>query len=156
MATSVSQRLTISSSFCAPVSVPRSGSGGGRLMVLVMVWASWNDRSVGDVHHLRRLTGKREIMRDKHQRRPAFAVDLQEQRHDLALGLDVEIGGRLVREQQKRIVDERPRDRSAALLASRHLRWIGVEMRSQSKIRQQLRGALIGVSGCAVAAEQRR
>ncbi len=66
MATSVSQRLTISSSFCASVSVPRSGSGGGRLMVArPIMLASWDDCSVGDLHHLFRFTGKCEIMRDK-------------------------------------------------------------------------------------------
>jgi hypothetical protein len=120
-----------------------------------MVMASWNDRSVGDVHHLRRRAGKREIMRDKDQCRLAFTVDLQQQRHDLVFGLGVEIGGRLVRQQQNRIVDERPRDHGAALLACRHLRWIGVEMRSTSELRQEPRGPLIAFGGCAIAAEER-
>ena len=46
-------------------------------------------------------------------------VQLLEQRHDFARGPAVEVAGRLVGEQQVRLVGERARDRDALLLAAR-------------------------------------
>src|SRR5580704_18420676 len=51
----------------------------------------------------------------------SLGVDAREQRHDLVRSLGIEIAGRLVAEQDQRIVDERPRDRGALLLAARKL-----------------------------------
>src|SRR5882724_5649079 len=44
--------------------------------------------------------------------------------HHSLPGAVVEIGGRLVGEDQRRIADQRPRDRGALLFAARHLRWL--------------------------------
>ena len=41
--------------------------------------------------------------------------------HHLDAGSRVEVPGRLVRQQNRRVVDERPRDRDALLLAAREL-----------------------------------
>src|SRR5215472_8738247 len=48
----------------------------------------------------------------------ALRVDAREERHDLARGLGIEISGRLVAQEDERIVDERSRDRRALLLAA--------------------------------------
>src|SRR5688572_14059135 len=48
--------------------------------------------------------------------RLAFVVQALEHRHDLFRRLRVEVAGRLVREYQSRIVDERARDRHPLLL----------------------------------------
>ena len=42
----------------------------------------------------------------------------REQRHDLGAGLRIEVAGRLVGEQDRRVVDQRPRDRHALALAA--------------------------------------
>src|ERR1700681_4950930 len=49
----------------------------------------------------------------------ALGVDAREQRHDLVRSLGIEVSGRLVAEQDQRVVDERPRDRGPLLLAAR-------------------------------------
>ena len=53
--------------------------------------------------------------------RRAARVDLTEQIHDLERQIGIEIAGRLVREHELRIVDERARDRDPLLLAARQL-----------------------------------
>ena len=64
------------------------------------------------------------IVRHEHQRRLARAVDVEQQLDDLVAGGAVEIAGRLVGEQDRRIVRQRARDRDALLLAARELRRI--------------------------------
>ena len=51
----------------------------------------------------------------------AGGVEALEDGHDLDAGLRVEVAGRLVGEQDRRIVDERPGDRDALTLAARQL-----------------------------------
>ena len=50
---------------------------------------------------------------------PRALTQPEDQVHDLAAGIDVEIAGRLVRQQDLRIVDQGPRQRDALLLAAR-------------------------------------
>ena len=58
-------------------------------------------------------------MGDHHQRRSQFPVEFEHQRHHLLAGRVVEAAGRLVREQQRRLLHEGPRQRHALLLAAR-------------------------------------
>ena len=51
----------------------------------------------------------------------AGLVQAGEQRHDLGAGLRVEVAGRLVGEQDRRVVHERARDGHALALAARQL-----------------------------------
>ena len=53
--------------------------------------------------------------------RVSARVQLLEERHDLASGLRVQVSGRLVGEEDRRIVDERPRDRDALTLSAGEL-----------------------------------
>ena len=63
--------------------------------------------------------------------RPAGGVELVEQRHDLGAGVAVEVAGRLVGEDQRRLRDERARDRDPLLLAARQLGRLVVEAIAQ-------------------------
>ena len=57
--------------------------------------------------------------------------------HDLDLGLLVQIGGRLVGQEQGRCVDQRSGDNRTALLAGRHLRRIRIEVFGEAQLLQQ-------------------
>ena len=61
----------------------------------------------------------RVVRGDDHRR--ARAVDPVEQLHDPDRGLGIEVAGRLVGQQQRRVVDERARHRDALLLAAGEL-----------------------------------
>ena len=63
----------------------------------------------------------------RHEDGGPFRVDLAEQVHDLEGEIGIEIARRLVREDERRLVDERPRDRDALLLAARQLDGIRVD-----------------------------
>ena len=56
-----------------------------------------------------------------HQDRRAAAVDPVEELHDPDGRVGVEVAGRLVADEQRRVVDERARDRDALLLAAGEL-----------------------------------
>jgi len=57
---------------------------------------------------------------------------------DLVAGLRVELAGRLVGQDQDRVLDQGPRDRHPLLLASRHLVGPVVEPVAQADVRQEL------------------
>src|SRR6266540_371185 len=84
-------------------------------------FASSDDPAVAqrdrDVGLLRELL----IVRDEHDRRLAPAVDVDQEIDDLVAGPRVEIAGRLVGEQDRGLVRERPGDRDALLFAAREL-----------------------------------
>ena len=64
------------------------------------------------------------IVRHQHQRHAARAPHLQQQVEDVPAVRAVEVAGRLVGEDQRRIVGQRPRDGDALLLAAGQLRRI--------------------------------
>ena len=61
------------------------------------------------------------IVRDHDDGLAVLAVERLQQVEDLVAGLAIEIAGRLVAEQQRRIGDDRARDADALLLAAREL-----------------------------------
>jgi len=66
---------------------------------------------------------------------------------DLAFGLFIEIRRRLVREQQRRRVDEGTRNDGATLLAGGDFSRIGIDVGSKAELREQLGGRAVGVPG---------
>src|SRR5947208_2327331 len=73
------------------------------------------------------------------QDRPALSGQSPQQREDLRAGLRVEVAGRLVGEDQARVVDERPRQREPLLLATGHLmRPAAAQMRQPELVNQPL------------------
>src|SRR5436190_282587 len=74
---------------------------------------------------------------DQHRR--ARAVDAVEQLHDPDRRLGVEVPGRLIGEQERRVVDERPGDRDALLLAAGELVGVVVDLRLQPDQAEDLR-----------------
>ena len=65
--------------------------------------------------------GRVRVVRDHHDRLAVLAVQRLEQVEDLVAGLAIEVAGRLVAQQQRRIGDDRAGDPDALLLAARQL-----------------------------------
>ena len=71
-------------------------------------------------HALAHLVDHLAVVRD-HEDRRAGAVDAVEELHDPDGGVRVEVPGRLVADEERRVVDDRARDRDALLLAAGEL-----------------------------------
>jgi hypothetical protein len=71
-------------------------------------------------HGVSRLRGPR-IVGHHEDRLVQLAVELRQQAEDLSGRFPVEVARRLVRDEQRRIADDRPRDRDALLLSPREL-----------------------------------
>ena len=63
-----------------------------------------------------------------------------------SLVVRVEVAGRLVGEQQRRAVDQRPGDRDALLLAAGELRRVVVQPVAQADALEQLRGPVAALA----------
>ncbi len=98
-------------------SVASSVDGHGAFGLLHDAAVTKRDRHVGN-------RGDLGIVGDEDERRASRAVDLQQQVDDVAAGRAVEIAGRFVRQQDRRVVGERAGDRDALLLAARELRRV--------------------------------
>ena len=76
---------------------------------------------------VRDLGDDAEVMRHEKHRHAVAPLQLHDQFQDLRLRRDVERGGRLVRDEQRRLQRERHRDADTLALAARELVRIGVE-----------------------------
>ena len=74
-----------------------------------------------------------------HEDGRAGAVDAVEELHDPDRGVGVEVAGRLVADEERRVVHERARDRDALLLAARELVREAVHLRAEADEREDLR-----------------
>ena len=100
------------------------------------------DDAVGEGGHVR-------LVCHQHDRQAALAIERLNGRHDLVRGPRVEVSRRLVRQQDRRIVDEGPRDRDPLLLAARQLaREAALPVRQPEQLERLLRvhGAVREVS----------
>ena len=97
-------------------------------------------------HHAVAALRQREIVGDQHQRGAALRVPGEQELDDLAAGRLVEIAGRLVGDQDRRIRRERAGERDALLLAAGELGRIVVEPVAQAD-RGKLRAARSNASG---------
>ena len=86
------------------------------------------------------------IVRDQDQRHASIASHLQQQVEHMTPIRAVQIAGRLIGEDQRRIVGQRPSDRNALLLASRQLRRIVMPAIVQADFVEQRLGPLGGVA----------
>src|SRR4029077_8522602 len=64
------------------------------------------------------VPGQLQIMGDEEEAETFSLLQFFEESDDFALGAFVEVAGRLVGEQQRRRIDQRPRDGGAALFAT--------------------------------------
>ena len=80
------------------------------------------------------------LMRD-HQHGRALFVDLRQQLHDIVGHLRVDVAGRLVGDDQRRIVHQRPRQPHALLFAAGQLRRIAAALVLQVEQLQNIRHA---------------
>ena len=86
------------------------------------------------------------IVCDDHERDASVFAYLQQQIEHVAAVRAVEIAGRFVGEDQRRIVGQRPRDRDALLLAARQLRRIVMTAIVQSDFVEQRLRARRGIA----------
>src|SRR6185295_4465399 len=82
-----------------------------------------DDAAVEEVDRPLRVAGEARVVGD-HADRRALVVQLLEQVHDLLAVARVEVAGRLVGVQDRRLADDRAGDRNALLLAARELRRV--------------------------------
>ena len=76
------------------------------------------NKPVADMDDAPGVAGDLGLVRHQDDGDAFLAIELLEHQQDLIAGLRVEVPGRLVGEQERRVVDERPRDRHALLLAA--------------------------------------
>ncbi len=93
-------------------------------------------------------------MRDLHDRR-AGGVELAEQLHDVFPLTRMKIPGRLVREQQRRPVNHRARDRHELLLAAGQLTGIEILLRHHAETIERVGHRGLAIIGLHVAVRQR-
>ena len=96
-----------------------------------------DDPAVEEEHAVRHVAGEGHLVRDDDHRHLLLreaADDLE----DLARELRVERGGRLVEEEHLRVERQRARDRDALLLAAGELARVGVRLRGESHLVQQV------------------
>ena len=91
----------------------------------------------GDVH----------LVGDQQHRDAAAAIQLLKQVHHLDAGPGVEVAGRLVGQQDRRLVDQRPRDGDALLLAARQLVGIVIHALAEPDDLQDFLGPLVALGG---------
>ena len=107
--------------------------------------ALFDDLAIGhDADAVGHLAHDAEIVGDEQHRHAQPRLQRLEQRQDLRLHCDVERGGRLVGDQQVRLVGERHGDHHALALAARELVRVGVEPAfgiGNADILEQLDGA---------------
>jgi len=106
----------------------------GRLLVgwnvLKVIWGSnWLALkfALEHAHPVGHLAHDAEIVSDEQHRHVEFRFELEQQVEDLRLDGHVERGGRLIGDQQVRLVGERHGDHHPLPLAARELMRIGVE-----------------------------
>ena len=122
----------------------RGLAGGVRARLLVA-----DDLAVGELDHApAHLVHHRHVVGgDQHRR--AGLVDPVDQLHDPDRGLGIEVAGRLVGDQQRRVVDERARDRDALLLAAGELVGIVVELGGEPGEAQDVRHLVADLAAAA-------
>ncbi len=99
-----------------------------------------DDRAVAQQHH---AVGERShlgVMRHQYDREPAAAIEPLQGGHDVERSFGVEVPGRLVGEEDRRVVDQRARHRDALLLAARQLVGMAALATGQAEYRQHFRG----------------
>jgi hypothetical protein len=82
------------------------------------------DPAGAHAHHAIAACGKGGIVRNKHERRAARALQLEDEIDDCVAGRIIEISGRLIRHKNCRVTGNRACERNALLLAARQLRGI--------------------------------
>src|SRR6185503_7150218 len=81
------------------------------------------------------------VVRHDDDRDPLLLVELTEHLQDFLAGHRVEVARRLIREQQRGLVNQRPRDGHALLLPARKLRRLVIHAVAQSDALEQGLGA---------------
>ena len=102
------------------------------------------DQAVTDADRPLRVIGDVGIVRHQDDGDPLVLIQLLEHPQHFFAGARIEVAGRLIREEQRRMIDQRPRDRHALLLAPGKLRGLVVHPVAQTHAAQHLLGPLAG------------
>ena len=81
-------------------------------------------RAVAQTDRARGAGGEFDVVRDHDQRRACLGIEVEDEFDDALARLGVEVAGRLVGEEDRGTVDERPCERNALLLAAGELRGV--------------------------------
>ena len=104
-------------------------------------------QAVAERDDARGVLGDVGLVRDEHDGDAALDVEPLEDAHHLDAGARIEVAGRLVGKQQRRVVHQRPRDRDALLLAAGQLiRMMAHAVREADRL-QRLGRALAALRG---------
>ena len=103
-----------------------------------------------------RVLGDVGLVRDQHDGQPALVVQPLEDPHHLDARARVEVAGRLVGEQQRRVVDQRAGDGDALLLAARQLVRMVIEPLAEADRLERRGGALAALLGADAAPVEQR
>ena len=106
-----------------------------------------DDLTVAERHDARAVLGDVHLVRDQHHGDAALLVQALEDPHHFDAGPRVEVPGRLVREQDRRVVDQRAGDRDALLLSARQLVRMVVGPVAEPDQIEHLDRALVTFSG---------
>ena len=109
------RRFGVCQAPATPLDRPATRLAGSRPLV-------GDDQAVAHRHHAIGIGGDVRRMGHDDDGDAALAIELHQRFHDLMRGARIEIAGRLVRQQQARIVDQRAGDRDALLLPAGQLR----------------------------------
>src|SRR6266571_4561621 len=131
------------------------GGLGGRVAA-VRDRAIAADKTVAECDDARRVLGNVGLVRHEHDADAALDVQLLKDAHHLDAGARIEVAGRLVGKEKRRVVDERARDSDPLLLPARELIRMMVDAIAEADGLQRLRRAL-APRGCGrLAAIQQR
>jgi hypothetical protein len=112
------------------------------------------DLPVHQVHVALRAARQLRVVRHEQDRR-AHLVDLLEQVHHLARHERIQVAGGLIRQQERRVAGDRPRDRDALLLATGQLRRHMFHARGETDELEGAGDTLAAVGGAQAAVTQR-
>ncbi len=98
---------------------------------------------VAEANEPRAVLGDVHLVRDEDDGDAALAIELLEDVHDLDARARIEVSGRLVGEDDRRLVDERARDRDALLLTARQLVRKVVKALAEADDLERLHGAAV-------------
>src|SRR5436190_1890166 len=105
------------------------------------------DPAVAELHEAGAVLGDVHFVGDEHDGDAALEIQLLEDVHDLDARPRIEVPGRLVRQQDRRLVDQRARDGDALLLAARQLVGIVIHALAEADDLEDLFGAAMPLGG---------
>ena len=113
------------------------------------------DQTVAQMHRAPGVRGDVALVRDQNDGVAAL-IQIFEQRHDFFAGFGIEVAGRFVGQNDRRIVHQRARDRDALTLTAGQFVRLVMNAIAQANIVQRLRRAFLARFGIDAGVNQRQ